>query len=142
MPPSVSWWVVNDVTRPGGPRGPQQTNYVVKEAAVRPVNTVAGPFDTKQDAENWQSSANTAGNSPGSVAGGVGDAVANATGINAIGNFFSALTEPHTWLRAVEVGVGGMIAYVGLKAMFPQAVNTVTAPVKKAAKAAGTAAIL
>jgi hypothetical protein len=35
-----------------------------------------------------------------------------------------------------------MIAYVGLKAMFPQAVNTVTAPVKKAAKAAGTAAIL
>lgn len=142
MPPSVAWWVVNDITRPGGPRGPQQTNYVVKEAADRPVNTVAGPFDTKQDAENWQTSANTAGNSPGSAAGGAVNAAVNATGLNAIGGFFSALTEKNTWLRVVEAGIGGMIAYIGLKAMFPQAVNTVTAPIKKGAKAAGMAAIL
>ncbi len=48
--------------------------------------------------------------------------------------FFSTLTQKNTWLRAGEFVFGGILVYVGIKAMFPDAVNAVTSPVKKAAK--------
>lgn len=64
----MSWWVVNHPI--AGPRQAMQTRYEVVQSASRPVNAVAGPFQTRQEAEDWQTSANTAGNSPGSVIGG------------------------------------------------------------------------
>lgn len=68
-------------------------------------------------------------------------------GINAIGDFFNRLTEANTWIRVGEVVAGVLILYIGLKATTSNtavgnAVKQTTAPVKKAAKAAGTAAIL
>lgn len=65
----MSWWVVNHPIV--GPRQAMQTRYEVVQSASRPVNAVAGPFQTQQDAVNWQTSANTAGNSPGSAIGGI-----------------------------------------------------------------------
>lgn len=63
------------------------TNYVVVQSADRPVNAVAGPFSTKQEALDWQTSANTAGNSPGSAVGGI----------------VNAATKPLTgWVHNVE----------------------------------------
>jgi preprotein translocase subunit SecF len=56
------------------------------------------------------------------------------TGIDAVGDFFSRLTEPNTWLRIGEFAIGGILLYVALKAMFPGAVSSVTGPVKTAAK--------
>lgn len=133
----VEWWVVNQMTRPGGARGPQQTNYVVVSTTggKRPVNTVAGPFSTRAQAVAWQSSANTAGNSPGSAAGGIAQAAVGATGLGALGDLAHRLTQPSTWIRVGEVLAGLILIYVGLKSEFPQTVNTVTSTARKAAKA-------
>jgi hypothetical protein len=54
-------------------------------------------------------------------------------GIAAVGDFFSRLSEPNTWLRIAEVAVGGLLIYVSLKAMFPGTVGA-------AAHSAGTVA--
>jgi hypothetical protein len=77
---------------------------------------------------------------------GAASGVANLGGLAAIGDFFNRLTQGNTWLRVGEVVVGVLILYIGLKATTAQtpvgnAVKSATAPVKKAAKAAGTAAI-
>lgn len=107
----AQWWVVNQVSRPGGPRGPQQTNYVVQQSATRPVNAVAGPYPTKAAAEAWQTSANTAGNSPGSAIGGATDAAVKATGVGA---FLGKLGEASLWLRVAEVALGLLLIAVGV----------------------------
>src|SRR5690242_19373354 len=105
---SMQWWVVNQISRPGGPRGPQQSNFVIVQAATRPVNTVAGPFSTQADAEAWQTSANTAGNSPGSAIGGAANAA--LTSLNPLAPLFQA----NLWLRVLEVGLGIVLIGVGL----------------------------
>jgi hypothetical protein len=61
------------------------------------------------------------------------------TGINAIGSFFNRLTSKNTWLRTGEFVLGGMFAYVAVKAMFPGAASSVTQPAKRAAKSANFA---
>lgn len=114
---AAQWWVVNQVSRPGGPRGPQQTNYVIEESPTRPVNTVAGPFATKADAQAWQTGANTAGNSPGSAIGGAADAAANATGLGSVGDFLSRLSNSNTWVRLGEVVIGLILVAIGLNSM-------------------------
>lgn len=63
----MQWWVVNQISRPGGPRSPQQTNYVVVQAATRPINAIAGPYTTPAEADNWRNTASAAGNSPASA---------------------------------------------------------------------------
>lgn len=110
----MSWWVVNQISRPGGPRGPQQTSYVIEESATRPVNAVAGPFSTKADAQAWQTGANTAGNSPGSVAGGLGDAAVNATGLGGVTAFLSKLGTRQLWTRIAKVIAGLALVLVGV----------------------------
>jgi hypothetical protein len=62
------------------------------------------------------------------------------SGINAVGDFAARLTEPNTWLRVAEVAIGALLLFVAVKAMFPGAVETVTAPVKTAAKVGTIAA--
>jgi hypothetical protein len=57
-----------------------------------------------------------------------------------IGDFLSMLTEGNVWLRVGEFVIGGIIIYVGLKAMFPSEVTAATAPIRKAAKIAPIAA--
>lgn len=41
-------------------------------------------------------------------------ATANATGLTAIGGFFSGLTSVNLWIRVAKVTVGGLILIVGL----------------------------
>lgn len=110
----MSWWVVNQISRPGGPRGPQQTHYVVEESATRPVNAVAGPFSSKADAQAWQSGANSAGNSPGSAAGALGDAAVNATGLGGVTSFLSKLGTRQLWTRIAKVIAGLALVLVGV----------------------------
>lgn len=66
--------------------------------------------------------------------------VPGLSGINAVGDFAARLTEPNTWLRVAEVAIGAVLLFVAVKAMFPGAVGTVTAPVKTAAKVGTVAA--
>jgi hypothetical protein len=138
---AVQWWVINRQTG-GGPRGVLATNYVVVSGVSRPPSTVAGPFATQAQAQAWQSSANTAGNSPGSAIGGVGSSVINSTGVGAIGDLAQRLTQSSTWIRVGEVLAGLILLYVGLKAEFPTTVNTITAPIKETAKGTVSAAKL
>ena len=42
--------------------------------------------------------------------------VTNLGGINAIGDFFTRLTEPNTWIRVGEVAAGILLVYLGLSA--------------------------
>jgi len=66
--------------------------------------------------------------------------VPGLSGINAVGDFAARLTEPNTWLRAAEVAIGALLLYVSMKAMFPGAVGSVTAPARTAFKVGGIAA--
>lgn len=63
-----------------------------------------------------------------------GSAQGGLTGVDAIGSFFANLGKPGSFVRLGEFAVGGMLIYVAAKAMFPGAVNTVTAPVRKTIK--------
>jgi hypothetical protein len=54
------------------------------------------------------------------------------SGIDAVGDFFSRLTEVNTWIRVGEFAVGGLLLYIGLKGLFPTAVGSVTSGAKKA----------
>lgn len=69
--------------------------------------------------------------------GNIGGTITNPLGgIQAIGDFFNRLTQPHTWVRVGEVLGGLLLVYMGLRASFSgteaeKAVNTVTKPVKK-----------
>lgn len=71
---------------------------------------------------------------PGSDVNAAGEEAGNVTGINAIGAFFNKAQQRNAWLRVAEFGIGGMLLYVGAKALFPGTIQTVTAPAKKAAK--------
>jgi hypothetical protein len=105
---SGKWWVINQISRPGGPRGPQQTNYVVVQNATRPVNAVAGPFGTQAQATAWQTSGNTAGNSPGSAVGGATNAALKS--LNPLAGLFQA----NIWIRVGEVALGLILIAVGI----------------------------
>jgi hypothetical protein len=133
----AQWWVVNKVSRPGGPRGPQQTNYVIEEAASRPINTVAGPYATKAEAESWQSGANSAGNSPGSAAAGAANAIGNATGLTSVSNFLSSLSSRSMWIRIGEVLVGIALIIVGVDHL-----TSTTSAIGKAAHTVAKGAML
>lgn len=124
----------------------RQSNRLLAYAA----GYILGPYDwanaqaavvgAKVGAQQAPSGTNALGTAQGAAS------AANLGGLAAIGDFFNRLTEGSTWLRVGEVVVGILILYVGLKATTAQtpvgnAVKSATAPVKKAAKAAGTAAI-
>lgn len=64
-----------------------------------------------------------------------GSTVANAvTAGSSVNDFLGRLTEKNTWIRVAEFAVGGILLFVGLKAMFPGAVGAVTSGAKKAAE--------
>lgn len=136
----MNWWVVNQLSRPGGPRAPQQTNYEVVQSRSRPVNTVAGPFPSQSAAQAWQTSANTAGNSPGSAIGGIVDA-AGLNPISGVSDLAHRLTESSTWIRVGEFIAGAILLYVGAKAFFPTTVNNITGTAKAIGKGAAIGAI-
>lgn len=100
-----TYWIVNDITRPGGPRGPQQTHYVIVDSASRPINAIEGPFTSYAAAKNKQSSDNSAGNSPGSVAG------------RAANDLFKGLNLASILLRVGEVIVGAVLIGIGVNSM-------------------------
>jgi hypothetical protein len=102
---NAQWWVINAISRPGGTRGPQLTHYVVVQAATRPVNAVAGPFPTQAAAQAWQTSANSAGNSPGSA---IGAATNDLLGGVNIGAWLLRIGEILLGLVLIAVGVAHM----------------------------------
>lgn len=53
----------------------------------------------------------------GNTGSGITNTAGNLTGINAVGDFFSRLTEKGIWVRVGEVLAGVLILYVGLKAV-------------------------
>lgn len=56
------------------------------------------------------------------------------TGINAIGDFFNRLTQSATWVRVGEVVAGGLLLYLGLKAVVaPSGANVGRQTVKSTA---------
>jgi hypothetical protein len=60
-------------------------------------------------------------------------------GLSAIGNFFGNLSNPNTWKRVAEGIAGGMLLYVGIKALASNtavgsAASSATKPVRKAAR--------
>lgn len=59
------------------------------------------------------------------------------TGLAAIGDFFARLTEASTWIRVGEFVGGGLILYVGLKAVVaPEGANVGARTVKQTATSA------
>lgn len=85
-----------------------------------------GPFATEDQAKAAQAPrqqspnpVNDATNAAQNATGGIGGALAS------IGDFFSRLTNPHTWLRVAEVVVGAAFLIVGLNALLHNPVGKV-----------------
>lgn len=99
-------------------------------------------FPTRAEVLAWKP---RPGNGPGvpslpgvSTAVGVGKGVINAakdaySGINAVGHFFSDLTNPQFWVRAGKILIGGVILLIGLVKLTG---HEPTGVVKKAVKVA------
>jgi hypothetical protein len=100
--------------------------------------TFHNAFPQFEQALEWAKSAH-GGVTPGGVPGPGNPSVGNPlTGVNAIGDFFTRLTEPHTWVRVGEFIAGGIILWVGLNALLRgtaagQAIQQTKSGVKKAA---------
>lgn len=74
------------------------------------------------------------------------------SGIAAIGDFFNRLTQAQTWIRVGEVAAGGLLLYLGLKAVVTPAgqnvgkqtvkstASHIASGVKKVSEVAGAAA--
>lgn len=133
---TAEWWVVNNPIRGGGRLPVYTTHYVVVQSAGTPDREVSGPYSTKAEAESYLTSANNYGNNPVSAAGQAASDAANATGLGAIGDFFSKLGNANTWVRVGQVIVGVILLAVGV-ARITHAVPVAT----KIAKTAGAVAI-
>lgn len=109
----------------------------------------AGPFQTRAAADAYKNAIGTGAIAPPPgtpIVGGV-HLPNPLSGVDAIGDFFSRLTEPQTWTRVGEVLLGGILVYVGVRALSQGsptvgsgARKTATKPVRKVAKAAVTVA--
>jgi hypothetical protein len=55
-------------------------------------------------------------------------------GVKEIGSFFSALVDPHTWIRVAEVGLGVLLIAVGLAKLVPTSSLVKATPIGKIAK--------
>ncbi len=132
------WWVIPQgtvgviINRVVGP----PALFTVKEAASKPAGTVAGPYTTRAAAQAKADSLNGTAASANPLT----SPVSNP--LNVLGDLAHRLTESQTWVRVGEVIAGFILLYVGLKAQFPQAVNTVISPVKNTAKGTFSAAKL
>ena len=150
----MSWWVESNSHG-------ATTKFRVVQSLTTPMpsaawpNAAIGPFSTRASAEATISTAQKQGGyglSPtgsssavgaGLQAGGIPNPL---NGVQAIGDFFSRLTQANTWLRVGEVVAGLMLLYIGLNALsrntaVGNAVSSATAKTKEAVKAAGIAAL-
>jgi hypothetical protein len=127
--------------------GPSPDNF---RPPVVPGLFNAGPFQTRSAAEDYKNAIGTGAIVPPPGTPVVGNVhVPNPlTGINAVGDFFSRLTEAQTWTRVGEVLLGGILVYAGVRALShgsptvgANARKTATRPVTKAAKAAASVAV-
>lgn len=129
---TVWWWVVKP-SETGASSRPKDARLVSTPDSGSEYNTLLsggtygnmaryqGPFTSKSAAEQ----APPGGGSLGDVIGaGAAAGVGNATGLGnisnplsglaAIGDFFSRLTESSTWIRAAKILVGGAILLIGI----------------------------
>lgn len=93
--------------------------YATKaEADAHPNSVSFGPQSFLLDSLQLSHQTNPAGTGAAGLGGASPLAGANPlTGISAVGDFFSRLTNPHTWIRVGEFAAGALILYVGLKAI-------------------------
>jgi hypothetical protein len=139
----MSWFVtgLTDPTQTSGTVTPYYFQAASKAAAEKQIGgpPLAGPFKTKADAQAWVKAhpedfgpGKTGGKAlaPNLAAPELATAGSNPlAGLASIGDFFSRLTSPHTWLRVAEFVVGGIFLVLGLNALLHN-------PIGKAAKAA------
>jgi hypothetical protein len=97
---------------------------------------VHGPYPSQIDADNWRNKY--------LAQQGAAEQAGPFTGIAAIGDFFQRLTQANTWIRVGEFAAGGMLLYVGLKALTSGTAvgNAASGAVKTGKKAVGLAAIV
>jgi hypothetical protein len=137
----ANWYAVEqDVSRTGR----SQIIYVQSDNATNAVAPypggilLGGPYSSEAAAEK----AHPQGSSGSTAdAAGLPAPTANTTtsnplgGLAAIGDFFSNLTSEHTWERVAEFIVGGILLYVGIKALAtPGGAQVAQQNLKKTAK--------
>ena len=131
-------------TRPAGRADRQPINYHHTQPGFccRRGSTAGSLYSTARPVGNarplWQTSANTAKNSHRQRDRGPrsGSDPQSASGLAAIGDFFSRLTQANTWIRAAEVILGVVLLGIGI-ARITDAVPAAT----KIAKTAGAVAL-
>lgn len=110
----------------------------------------AGPFTNRLAAVAYKNAIGTGSIIPPPGTPIVGDVhIPNPlSGINAIGDFFQRLTEKQTWERVAEFALGGVLIYVGVRAVAhgsptvgSGARKSVTKPVRKVASGVASVAV-
>jgi hypothetical protein len=114
------WWVVNTTPPPY-----TTTEYTVMEGtqaqalALPNGGGISGPY-TSLAAANKVADAEPANSTQG-IAPGLGitpsggyTATNPLSGLQSIGNFFSTLTQPDTWIRVAKVIIGGTLLIIGI----------------------------
>jgi hypothetical protein len=107
---------------------------------------LSGSFATKADAEAYKNAIGTGSLAPPSgtpVLG--GQKVPNPlSGIDAVGSFFNMLSERGTWVRIAKVVIGAGLIFMGIQQLrvVQKGESVVVNSVGKAAKVAGTAALV
>lgn len=130
-----SWWayylpgVVGqaDTELVGAVRAPSKeaaAQDVANAEAGTPASDVKvwGPYSTQQEAANRAAQVGANGDTTSQSLTGLGNAAASTlgnplTGLAAIGDFFSRLTEADTWIRVGKVLAGGVLLIIGLAHM-------------------------
>jgi hypothetical protein len=125
MAPVKTWWVLIPIEDKGKPAsflekvdfrlqfGPGTKEYALLRAR-KPIQFGPGlqliywrgPYATEAEAKKVQNPQPSPENP-----------VPALSGLNAIGDFFARLTEASTWIRVGEVVAGGLLLYVGVKAL-------------------------
>jgi hypothetical protein len=85
----------------------------------------------------------------GDLKGALGHDVVQGAGLaplTSIGDFFHRLTESQTWIRVAEVIGGGLVLFIGVRALTSQtavstATKSVTRPAKKVVRAGASVAV-
>ena len=139
-----SWWIVHYTTSSVASRftNPSQPQTIIVQAPTKQaadtaahakiggaaiISATEGPYATQADAQG------TLGKETQKITN------AEQAGSITLPGFLGILTEGNVWKRVGEFGIGGVILYVALRAMFPSEVQAATGAVKGAAKL-GTAA--
>jgi hypothetical protein len=96
-------------------------DYVFYEAELHagiglhgPYNSMAALYAANPNAKNSGAAPIPGASATGTTPQGAAGAIANDTGITAVGDFFNQLKEGSLWLRIAEFAIGGILVAVAL----------------------------